>query len=114
MSFYKSGKRIGPVVEFMTGGGAIFGRADTEGHVTGDDVIYAYPDFQTLLVGKFIKSSMVAARLAKAMRLVFDDVTGIPIIVPGEVENFDEVFSFDEADKFTISRNPTLHGKSNL
>jgi hypothetical protein len=52
VSFYKSGKRSGPVVEFKVGGGAVMGVADADGDLTGDDVVYAYPDFRTLLVGR--------------------------------------------------------------
>ena len=57
------------------------GKVDAEGDLTGDDVIYVYPDFKTLLVGEFRKSVMIAARLAFTRDVKFDDVTGIPVIV---------------------------------
>ena len=86
------------------------GKVDLNGDLTGDDIIYLYPDFKTLLVGRFQKSVMVSARQTVASQLVFDDVTGIPTIVPGEIINPNDVYSFDEADKTTISSNPTLQG----
>ena len=87
------------------------GKVDAEGDLTGDDVIYVYPDFKTLLVGEFRKSVMIAARLAFTRDVKFDDVTGIPVIVPGEIVNTDtDVYSFDEADKVVIIKNPTLQG----
>jgi hypothetical protein len=86
------------------------GKADPKGDLTGDDIIYIYPDFKTLLVGRFEKSVMISARQAVASQLVFDDITGIPVIIPGEIINPDKVYSFDEADKTIISKNPTLQG----
>jgi hypothetical protein len=43
--------------------------------VTGDDVVYAYPDYTTLLAGKFLKGVMVEARRTTLAGVKFDKVS---------------------------------------
>jgi hypothetical protein len=100
------------MIQFKIGGGAVIGKVDDMGELTGNDVIYAYPDYKTLLVGKFTKGIMISAKQSFANGIVFDDVSGIPMLVPSQVSNnFGKTFSFDEADAITISKQPTLQGK---
>lgn len=84
--------------------------ADPNGDLTGDDVIYVYPDYHTLLVGKFKKSVMIKAKRSFVREILFDDISGIPYIIPGEILNPEEIFHYDEADETTISMNPLLQG----
>ncbi len=86
------------------------GRVDPEGDLTGDYIVYAYPDYKTLLVGKFIKSVMIATRQSFTTGIAFDDISNIPTVIPGKIIHPEDVFGFDEADKTIISRNPTLQG----
>ena len=113
VSFYKNGVRWGPIIQFRIGGGAVMGMANGEGELTGDDVIYAYPDYKTLLVGKFSKGVMMSAKQSFATGIVFDDVSGIPMLLPSQVLNSGNTFSYDEADAITISNHPTLQGMNN-
>ncbi len=84
--------------------------ADSEGQLTGDDVIYAYPDFRTLLVGKFKSSVMISARLSLAKSIEFDDVTGIPILETTPIFESGESFSYDQSNEENISLTPLLQG----
>ena len=86
--------------------------ADSEGELTGDDVIYAYPDFTTLLVGKFKAGVMISARLSFAKSITFDDVTGIPILEAAQIFDGGESFAFDKSDEENISMTPLLEGNS--
>ena len=42
----------------IRGGGCVVGRVDKNGHLTGHDIIYLYPDFRTGFVGTFIKGKV--------------------------------------------------------
>jgi hypothetical protein len=86
------------------------GRVDPEGDLTGDDIVYAYPDYKTLLVGKFRKGVMIATSQSFTTGITFDDISKIPTVIPGKMIHPEDVFGFDEADKTIISRNPTLQG----
>jgi hypothetical protein len=50
VSYYIGGRRVGPCWQFKIGGGVLAGNVDGSGRLTGSDVTYAYPDFETLLV----------------------------------------------------------------
>ena len=63
VSFYDNGNRVGPAWEFKIGGGVLVGHVDDKGDLTGDDMVYTYPDFTTLLVGKFRRSVMISSKL---------------------------------------------------
>ncbi len=84
--------------------------ADSEGELTGDDIIYAYPDYNTLLVGKFKSGVMISARLAAARSITFDDVTGIPILQATQIVDGEESFAFDQLNEEKISMTPLLEG----
>ncbi len=112
VSFYRNGKRWGPICEFKTGGGLLLGMANSEGELTGDDIIYAYPDYYTLLVGKFKSSVMISAKLSYAKSMVFDDITGIPILQTTQTMDGGESFIFDQSNEEDISTNPLLEGMS--
>ena len=86
------------------------GMVDPNGYLTGNDIIYAYPDYHTLLVGRFENSVMISARKSIAIDIKFDEISGIPLIISGDVNCLEEAFSYDESDTVTISRTPLLQG----
>ena len=43
----------------MLGGGWLHGKVDELGHLTGDDMMYNYPDPSICLYGTFVKGVMV-------------------------------------------------------
>ncbi len=90
------------------------GSVDPEGDLTGDDIVYAYPDYKTLLVGKFRKGVMIATSQSFTTGIAFDDISNIPTVIPGKIIHPEDVFGFDEADKTIISRNPTLQGMNQI
>lgn len=82
------------------GGGVVTGRVDEEGSVTGDKVVYAYPDFKTLLVGQFYRSKMVSAKLSQLIGVKFDPITSIPSLLYNQsfMEQSKEVYTYTEGD----------------
>lgn len=98
MAFYENGKRIGPAWEFKIGGGVVVGKVNVEGDLTGDDFVYAYPDFTTLLVGTFAKGVMVAAKQTLLTDVRFDRISKIPFLLFDKkvLEVSKQVFTFNE------------------
>ena len=45
--------------------GYFYGKMDSRGFVNGDQVVYLYPDFETVLVGQFLNETMISAQQAK-------------------------------------------------
>lgn len=68
---FKNGKRVGPVWIGLVGDpilaqGFLYGLPDKKtGKLTGDDIVYIYPDYKTVLRGRFEDKIMKSARLAK-------------------------------------------------
>ena len=62
-------------------------------------------------MGKFKASVMISARLSSTRSIVFDDVTGIPILEPSQmIESDEESFAFDQSNEENISMTPLLEG----
>ena len=61
---YANGRPSGPCWSYREGGGFLFGIPDRTGAMTGAELAYIYPDFETALVGKFELEVMVEARKA--------------------------------------------------
>lgn len=79
--YFVRGKKVGPGWEFKIGGGAVVGKVDDRGELTGDDVVYVYPDYNTLLVGTFQNGTMVAAKSSVLVGLDVDPASKIPLLV---------------------------------
>ena len=45
---------------FREGGGCVTGTVNECGKLTGDDIVYIYPDWRTCLVGTFIDGTFVS------------------------------------------------------
>ena len=58
---YSRGVLAGPVWLALLGGGWLHGVPDQRGELTGDDVMYVYPDLATILWGTFSRGVMVRA-----------------------------------------------------
>ena len=58
---YSRGVLAGPVWLALLGGGWLHGVPDQRGELTGDDVMYVYPDLDTILWGTFSRGVMVRA-----------------------------------------------------
>ena len=60
ISYYNNGIRVGIAYEFKVGGGFIIGKVDKFGNLTGKDIAYVYPDFDTMIVGEFKNSDLIS------------------------------------------------------
>ena len=62
---HSSGCRSGVLMTFDEFGGAVIGLVDEDGQLTGDGIVYVYPDKETALIGRFENGQLVRARPAK-------------------------------------------------
>ena len=67
---YQRGVAVGPCWRRLDGGGWLHGVVDNQGHFTGDNILYIYPDLVTCLVGIFNKGIMVEARESTVREIV--------------------------------------------
>ena len=58
---FRRGLLSGPVWLSQLGGGWLHGLADTRGEMTGDQIMFIYPDLTTVLWGSFTRGVMVRA-----------------------------------------------------
>ena len=86
------------------------GPVNESGDLTGEEIVYVYPDFETLLVGKFIKGVMVAANQRTFIGIKFDRISGIPLLLPSKKvsQKSGETFKFEPSNKIFIGANPLL------
>ena len=92
---YKAGVCNGYIWQGMLGGGWLHGQVDEYGHLSGDDIIYIYPDFNTCLCGTFDKGKMVAGWITHIAGVDFSDV--IPVVKVDMIDKTGPVFSFSPA-----------------
>ena len=110
--FYSNGKKIGPAWEFKIGGGLLVGHVDQRGELTGEDLVYAYPDFTTLLVGKFSSGIMMGAKQTTLTGIKFDKITKVPYILYDKklLQASKQVFAFQEPTKTSVGLDPLVQG----
>ena len=110
VSFYIDGMRVGPAWKFKIGGGFVVGKVDTSGHLTGNEIVYSYPDFETLLVGQFVDGVMVAAKQSKLRGIKFDKLSKIPYLLFDKslLKMSDNIFTFEPSNKTSVGANPLL------
>lgn len=108
MSFYSNGKKVGPCWDFKIGGGVLVGHVDDEGEITGSNLVFAYPDFTTLLAGQFSKGVMISAKQTTLTGVKFDKTTKVPYILFDKklLDMAQEVFSFHEPTKLSVGQAP--------
>jgi len=75
---FKSGKPEGPVWmgligEPIIGQGFLYGKLNSEGKLTGDNIAYIYPDYLTALIGTFEDKIMKSAREVKITQVTCQD-----------------------------------------
>ena len=81
--------------------GYFYGKMDSEGHINGDKVVYLYPDFKTVLVGKFQNETMISAHEAKLK--AFKCQNGIMRIKVSKPKQDAPVFKYTSKSKFRIN-----------
>ncbi|XP_023336315.1 histone-lysine N-methyltransferase SETD7 isoform X2 [Eurytemora carolleeae] len=102
---YQRNKRVGWTYEGKLGGGYLIGLLDHDGKMTGDNIIYMYPDFRTGLRGSFQDGVMISAQLSTI--LSSEEVDGVCIPVLSEPKS-EDIYFFDPATSTRISRQPLL------
>ena len=70
---FKNGKLEGNFWLGMLGNGFLHGKVDENGHITGDEIAYIYPDGTTALKGRFEKKFMQAARNVDVLKYQCDE-----------------------------------------
>eukprot|EP00090_Calanus_glacialis_P045472 TRINITY_DN8457_c0_g1_i2.p1 TRINITY_DN8457_c0_g1~~TRINITY_DN8457_c0_g1_i2.p1 ORF type:complete len:319 (-),score=77.82 TRINITY_DN8457_c0_g1_i2:34-990(-) len=61
---HENGQPCGTCWKIIPGGGCVVGEVDSDGHLTGADIAYIYPDFATVLLGEFRDGVMEKAQEA--------------------------------------------------
>ena len=61
---HENGQPCGTCWKIIPGGGCVVGEVDSNGHLTGAEIAYIYPDFATVLLGEFRDGVMEKAQEA--------------------------------------------------
>ena len=61
VGWYRAGLPLGTCWTSLEGRGWLVGRADCQGFMSGDRILYLYPDLATALVGRFSAGQLVSA-----------------------------------------------------
>ena len=80
--------------------GYFYGKMDSRGFVNGDQVVYLYPDFETVLVGQFLNETMISAQQAKLK--AFKCKNGIMRIKVSRPKQDAPIFKYVPPSKFRI------------
>ena len=102
---HKSGSASGVCWRVIRGGGCIVGKVDCHGHLTGDNIAYIYPDYQTALLGTFENGVLIEARQSEVVG-VTEDVTGV--LVPELSKPWGEVHVRQSSIDTKFGLHPTL------
>ena len=105
ISYYDNGIRIGIAYEFKVGGGFIVGQVDQLGNMTGNDIAYVYPDFESMLVGEFKNGELVSGYAAELA-----DFTSSPngFLKPLYELKGHETMSFSQSNDTFIGQGPLI------
>lgn len=100
VGIYRNGKPHGVCWRVIRGGGAVVGRVDEKGELSGIRVAYIYPDFQTALVGNYSNGILDFAQVAHLKAVIDDKGIKIPLftepngrLYKREIATYDHVTS---------------------
>lgn len=98
--FHKNGKPHGVCYKLIPDGGVIVGVVDEDGHLTGTEIVFLYPDFKTAFLGHFEDGVLMKAQATKLECVVEEDKLMIPLFAEPsgphykpEISNFDFITS---------------------
>ena len=96
IGWYKDGFAHGSVWIEMIGGGLLHGKIqETDHKLTGDEIMYLYPDYDTMFVGTFEDKMMIKAKEASLKQVSCDEKTGLPIITAYDLAQDDVIYYYD-------------------
>ena len=100
----RNGKLHGICWKFNSGGGALFGPVDCDGEMSGEDIVYIYPDLTVGLKGFFRKEKMVFGRKVDVIRAWLSK-GNLDLEVSSPKKN-DEPFRYKESTQFIMADLP--------
>ena len=77
ISVFVNGFRHGISYQFKTGGGFVVGKVDYKGELTGPDIAYIYPDYQTMIVGRFQNGELRSGYPAELVDIDYSSTNGL-------------------------------------
>ncbi len=98
-----NGMRNGVSWEFKAGGGAVVGTVDLSGELTGDEIMYIYPDMHTIILGKFEDGVLVTGHESRLDKVSTDDY-GLATPVPMQPRVTKVPFVYEVSNKTHITR----------
>jgi len=75
---YSLGKLTGPIWMSSLGGGWIHGIVDEDGDLSGDDIMFIYPDLTSVLYGSFSRGAMTRTRFTTVSDIDFSSI--LPVV----------------------------------
>ena len=108
MGQHKHGRRSGVLQTFDEFGGSLIGTVDSEGRLTGDNIVYVYPDKETALIGQFEDGQLVKARMAKLLKVLGTSTAVINDTGEVKLPNFSYRADFPESVCFDVSSHDVL------
>jgi len=107
VAWFKDGVRTGVAWEFRAGGGAVVGAVDLGGALSGDHVVYVYPDMWTMLAGgSFDDGQLVRGYESRLERIEMDDenlLMARPVPMPPKMSHVPHRFEQSNATHLTAS-----------
>jgi len=104
IAMYRAGLPSGHMWQGLQGGGWLHGQVNDKGELTGDDIMFVYPDLTTCLVGKFQKGVMVSARLSYIQTLDWDREIRVAVPYTGSINNNAYSRSLSSHTGFTVHK----------
>jgi len=103
ISVFVNGLRNGISYQFKTGGGFVVGVVDAQsGELTGQEIAYVYPDFQTMIVGNFEDGTLVSGQSAELVAIEQSN-NGLIQPIPGLMPNSkDEELTYSPSNQTFI------------
>jgi len=93
---YKNGRPFGVCWKIIRGGGAVVGRVNAKGQISGMRIAYIYPDFRTAYIGQFEDGILESAKATILKTVVDQNGIKIPIFDEPDGPSFNrEVSNFD-------------------
>ncbi len=104
VGMYRNGLPFGTCWKIIRGGGCVVGKVDEDGNLSGNDIIYLFPDFRTGFVGSFKDGVLVYARAASLSGTNTEGSIRVPVMTEPEGRMYAREISTHEA----VTASPTL------
>ncbi len=106
LAVFKNGRAVGKVWVGLVGGGFIHGKVNDDGELSGDGIVFIYPDGETALLGRFENGVMRSAKEAEVIGVTCEK-HGIPVAELKASPN-SPTFAYDPSNNETFGDFPLL------